>query len=87
MDYYRQGLRKNPTNEILIYSLAHSYLKLKKYKSAILWFGKGVDLNPRWVDGLVGIGITYFNMLDFGRALRYITLAKDNMKGERKTLG
>lgn len=82
MDYYRQGLRKNPTNETLIYSLALCFMKLKKYRSAILWFGKGVDLNPRWVDGLCGIAITYFNMLDFDRALRYMTMAKDNMKGE-----
>ena len=82
MDYYRQGLRKHPTNDILIYSLAVCYLKLKKYRSAILWFGKGIDLNPRWVDGLCGIAITYFNMLDFERALRFISLAKDNMKGK-----
>ncbi len=31
MDYYRQGLRKNPTNLVLIYSIAICYSKLKKY--------------------------------------------------------
>ena len=35
MDYYRQGLRKNPTSEVLLYSLAHGYLGLRKYKNAI----------------------------------------------------
>lgn len=81
MDYYRQGLRQFPNEHILIYSLAVCYMRLKKYKSAIQWFGKGIDLHPRWLDGLCGIAITYFNMLDFNRALKYITLAKDNTKG------
>ena len=65
MDYYRQGLRKNPTSHILIYSLAVCYCRLKKYRSAIHWFSRGVELHPRWIDGLAGIAITYFNMLDF----------------------
>ena len=41
----------------------------------------GIDLHPRWVDGLCGIAITYFNMLKFDKALVYITYAKDNSKG------
>ena len=82
MDYYRQGLRKNPTSLVLIYSLASCYSKLKKCESSIHWFAKGIDLIPRWVDGLCGIAINYFNMLNFERALLFIHLAKENSKGE-----
>ena len=81
MDYFKQGLRINPGKHKLIYSLAVCYSRLKMYQSAINWFSRGIDLHPRWVDGLCGIAITYFNMLDFERALKYISLAKDNNKG------
>ena len=81
MDYFKQGLRLNPSKHKLIYSLAVCYSRLKMYQSAINWFSRGIDLHPRWVDGLCGIAITYFNMLDFERALKYISLAKDNNKG------
>lgn len=83
LDYYRQGLRQFPTSHILIYSLATCYSQQKKYNSAIHWYGKGIDLDPRWVDGLCGIAINYFNMLNFDRALYFIQLAKDNSKGEK----
>ena len=85
MDYYRQGLRKNPTDHILIYSLGVCYSKLKKYKSAIHWFSRGIDLLPRWLDGLCGIAIAYFNIHDFERALKFISLAKVNGKGSQLT--
>ena len=81
MDYYRQGLRKLPDDHVLIYSLAVCYMKLKKYHCAIHWFGKGVELHPRWLDGLCGIAIAYFNLMDFERALKFIIMAKDNSKG------
>lgn len=85
MDYYRQGLRKIPHDHTLIYSLAVCYMQLKKYHSAILWFGKGVDLHPRWLDGLCGIALAYFNLQNFERALKFIILAKDNSKGSLLT--
>ena len=81
MDYYKQGLRKHPCQHSLIYSLAVCYSKLKKYRSAIHWFSLGIDLHPRWLDGLAGIAIIYFNMLDFPMALKFITMAKENSKG------
>ena len=81
MDYYRQGLRKNVTNLTLIYNLANSYKKLKKYSNALTWFMHGVSLHPRWVDGLCGLATTYFNMRDYEQALRFISVAKDNCKG------
>lgn len=62
MDYYRQGLRKNPSDEQLLYSLALSYLQLKKFESSMRWFSYGLRLNPRWVDGLCGCAVAYFNM-------------------------
>ena len=82
MDYYKQGLRKIPNCDTLIYSLACCYCRLKKYHSAIHWFGKGVELNPRWLDGLCGIALSYFNLQDFERALKFIVMAKDNAKGD-----
>ena len=50
-----------------------------------------MSLNPRWVDGLCGLATTYFNMKQYRLALKYITLAKDNWKGqmdgdEKKTI-
>lgn len=42
-------------------------------------------MHPRWLDGLCGIALAYFNMLDFERALKFITLAKDNSKGSLLT--
>ena len=83
MDYYRQGLRKNPTNEVLLYSLAVCYLQLNKLESALYWFSKGLNLNPRWIDGLCGCSFAYFNMQDYEKALSYINMAKDNYKGGR----
>ena len=82
MDYYKQGLRIHPSEHILIYCLAVCYTRLKLYQSAINWFSRGVEFNPRWIDGLCGIAITYFNMLDFEKAPKYITLAKENCKGD-----
>ena len=81
MDYFKQGLRIYPSEHILIYALATCYTHLKLFQSAIEWFSRGIELNPRWVDGLYGIAIVSFNMQDFERALKYITLAKENSKG------
>ena len=78
MDYYRQGLRKNPTNLLLIYNLANSYKKLRKYTSTLTWFMHGVQLNPRWVDGLCGLATTYFNMQQYELALHCIKAARFN---------
>ena len=62
MDYYRQGLRRTPTQHILIYSVAVCYSQLKKYNSALQWYTHGINLHPRWIDGLCGIAFAYFNM-------------------------
>ena len=86
MDYYRQGLRKNPTSLHLIYNLANSYKKLKKYNSTLVWFCHGINLNPRWIDGLCGLALTYFNMGDFKMALKFITLAQGNYKGAKASV-
>ena len=83
MDYYRQGLRKNPTNESLLYSLAQSYLRVQKYESAIRWFSFGLGLNPRWVDGLCGVAVAFFNMKYYEKSLSYIEHAKNNFKSIR----
>ena len=81
MDYFKQGLRIHPNEHILIYALAVTYTHLKLYQSAIDWFSRGIEFNPRWIDGLYGIAIVSFNMQDFERALKYISLAKENSKG------
>ena len=73
-------MRKNPTNDALLYSLALSYLHLSKYDSAIRWFSYGLRLNPRWIDGLCGVAAAYFNMKKFDKAMYYIELAKNNFK-------
>ena len=44
------------------------------------WFSYGIELNPRWVDGLCGVSMSYFNMRNFEKALTYIDLAKNNFK-------
>ena len=62
MDYYRQGLRKNPSELKLLYSLAVCYSHFRRYQSAMCWFSHGLNLNPRWVDGLCGMSMLYFNM-------------------------
>ena len=81
MDYFKQGLRIHPNELTLIYALAVCYTHLKLYQSAINWFSRGIEFNPRWVDGLYGIAIVSFNMLDFEKAIKYISLAKENSKG------
>ena len=68
VDFYRQGLMKNPTDQNLIYSLAVSYCKLKMYKSSSQWFSYGVNLHPRWVDGLCGIALANLNIFNFEKA-------------------
>ena len=83
MDYYRQGLRKNPTSLMLIYNLANSYKKLKKYSSTLVWFCHGINLQPRWIDGLCGLAVTYFNMGEYKMALKFISLAKENYRGPK----
>lgn len=85
MDYYRQGLRRCPTEHALIYSVAVCYSQLKKYQSAMRWYSLGISLHPRWVDGLCGLAFSHFNMGDFEKALYYIGLARDNSKGSLLT--
>jgi len=60
--FYLQGLRINPTNFRLIYNLARNYQKLNLFDKSITWFLFGLKIKPRWVNGLVGIAITYFEM-------------------------
>ena len=67
----------------MIYNLANSYKKLKKYNSTLVWFCHGINLQPRWIDGLCGLATTYFNMKNFKMALKFITLAKENYKGSK----
>ena len=85
MDYYRQGLRRNPTEHVLIYSVAVCYSQLKKYENAVQWYCHGINLHPRWRDGLCGIAFAYFNMQNYEKALHYISIAINNSKGSLLT--
>ena len=58
VSYYLNGVRHTPTSTMLIYNLANSYKKLGKLKNAAVWFTLGCQLQPRWVDGQVGLGMT-----------------------------
>ena len=86
IDYFRQGLRKFPNDVLLIYSVARSYAEIYKFESALTWYTFGLNLQPRWVEGLVGIATIHFNRKNFEEALRYISLAKENIKGNTNIL-
>ena len=58
---------------------------MKKLDSALEWFTHGLNLNPRWVDGLCGTAICYFNMQNHEKALEFTALTKNNYKGALKT--
>ena len=83
MDYYRQGLRLNPNSRELLYNLANSYKKLKRFNNSLRWFSHSVSLAPRWVDGLVGLATTFFNMHNYRQALIFIVKAVDNFKNQK----
>ena len=42
-------------------------------------------MNPRWVDGLCGTAICYFNLQDYQKALEFTKLTRNNYKGALKT--
>lgn len=42
-------------------------------------------MNPRWVDGLCGSAVCYFNVQNFEKALEFTRLAQINYKGALKT--
>jgi hypothetical protein len=78
MDYFRQGIRMTPTSTELIYCLASSYKRLGKHQNALNWFMNGVALKPKWVDGLMGLTCTFFNLRNWQKTLHYCLLAKEN---------
>ena len=55
-------------------------MTLCKFDQAIVWFEFGLLLKPRWVNGLVGMAVTYFEMGYHSRAVEYITAARKNFK-------
>ena len=69
-----------------MFSLALGYLELAKFESAICWFSFGLKLNPRWINGLCGVAIAFFNIQNYAKALEYICLAKDNFKMDSNKL-
>jgi hypothetical protein len=77
--FYEKGLRFNPSSLILIYNLARNYMILNKFKLSIVWFELGLKLKPRWVNGLVGLALTYFEMKYYSRAVVCIRGAHDNI--------
>ena len=44
------------------------------------WFDFGLKLKPRWVNGLVGMAVTYFEMKHYFKAVEYISAARLNFK-------
>jgi hypothetical protein len=56
---------------------------LNLFEKSVVWFNFGLKLKPRWVNGLVGIAITYFEMGYNSRAVSYIKSARQNFKGEK----
>ena len=77
--FYEKGLRFNPSSLILIYNLARNYMILCKFKLSIVWFELGLKLKPRWVNGLVGLALTYFEMGYNSRAVNCIKAAHNNI--------
>ena len=78
--FYRQGLLKNPESRRLMYNLARNCLILCKFDQAVTWFEFGLLMKPRWVNGLVGLAVTYFEKGYYSRSVEYITAARKNFK-------
>ena len=47
---------------------------------AVEWFDFGLKLKPRWVNGLVGMAVTYFEMKHYFKAVEFIKAARLNWK-------
>ena len=58
---------------------------LCKFKLCIVWFEFGVKLKPRWVNGLVGLALTYFELGYHSRAVPYIQAAHKNINTIRNS--
>lgn len=58
VSYYLNALRHTPTSVFLMYNLANCYKKLGKLQNAKAWFTIGVQMQPHWDDGLVGLAMT-----------------------------
>lgn len=84
MDYFRQGIRMTPTCSELIYCLACCFKRLGKFKNALNWFLNGVALKPKWIDGLMGITSTYFNLSDWPQTLKFCLISKENYDKKNK---
>jgi tetratricopeptide (TPR) repeat protein len=77
--FYEKGLRFNPSSLTLIFNLARNYMILNKFKLSIVWFELGLKFKPRWVNGLVGLALTYFEMGYHSRAVVCIKAAHENI--------
>ena len=47
-------------------------------ENTLRWFKHGVGMYPKWVDGLAGLSMVYFQLRDFDNALKYIQLAREH---------
>eukprot|EP00347_Sterkiella_histriomuscorum_P021543 403333609 len=75
IDYYKQGLRLNPTSEILIYNLACQYHKIHKYMNCIRWLEHSLVIKPRWTDAYYGLSLTYFKLGQYEKAAEEVQRA------------
>ncbi|CDW86062.1 tpr domain containing protein [Stylonychia lemnae] len=75
IDYYKQGLRVNPTSEILLYNLACQFQKIGKFENSIRWLKHSLNIKPQWTDAYYGLAITKFKMQKYDLALKNIELA------------
>lgn len=80
IDYYKQGLRIQPTCESLLYNLACAFEKLGKRQNTLLWFKYALQLKPRWTDALYGVAVTQFKSGDFNSALEFIERAVETYR-------
>lgn len=80
MDYYRQGLRINPTSEILLYNLACCFEKISKFKNTIRWLEHALSVKQRWTDAFYGLAMTYFKMGDYQQSSHYIENAIESYR-------
>jgi len=83
-DFYRQGLRRNPTSLSLIYKLASAFTMLGLLRNALKWFEFGTALHPKWVDGLACQSMIHSMLFNSVKMLELINLAKDNYSSQQQ---
>mgnify|MGYP002640548180 CR=1 FL=1 len=74
---FQKGLEYVPNDALLLYSCGNCYLNFRDYKTAIEYFTKAIDNNPKYADAYFNRGRAWFYLNEIDKSCDDYQKAQD----------